>query len=123
MDIIGEKMKLIFESLKRLVTKPFTIKYPKVKILPPKGFRGMHVWDKKLCIFCDICEMNCPARAIKVYKEERKYVVDLGKCIFCGLCEDLCPTGAIKLGRYYELSEKERRKLILKFDGERKTKK
>ncbi len=103
--------------MKRLLTKPFTIEYPKRKPAIPENFRGRHVYDKKLCTFCGLCERNCPNDAIKVDPEKRTWEVDLGKCIFCQVCEEVCPTRpkAVRLGRAYELAGSEKKGFVLRF--------
>ena len=89
---------MITDIIKSLFSKAFTRKYPKEKIKVPRGFRTRtHVWNKDLCIYCKICENNCPTGCITVDKENKRYTVELSKCIFCGTCESKCPTNAIKL--------------------------
>ena len=110
-------MKLLPEAIKKLVTKPVTIQYPKRKPRMPENFRGRHIFDKELCIFCRLCEMNCPNNAIKIDREKRTWEVDLGKCIFCQVCEEVCPTKpkAVKLSKVYELAGARKSEFILRF--------
>jgi len=53
------------------------------------------------CIFCGVCEMNCPTKNIVVKKDKR--IVRFGKnCCFCTRCYNFCPVKAIqykKLGK------------------------
>lgn len=101
-------MKLLGQVLKSLVKRPFTRKYPKLKIPPPKGFRGKHTYDKKKCIGCMQCYLNCPAKAIGWKPKEKKVEFYLDKCVFCGTCEEVCPVDAIKLSREIVTSQKQR---------------
>lgn len=109
-------MFLIKEALKRLLSKPFTIKYPQEKPELPEGVRGKHIWKKEKCIFCLLCQNSCPTGAIAIDKEKKQYRVDLGKCIFCGRCQEVCPVPgkAIILGKEYELSAEKRENTIAK---------
>ncbi len=50
------------------------------------------LWDKKLCVKCDLCLNNCPYRAIN--KENNNYLSDDKKCIGCGICAAVCPKKA-----------------------------
>jgi len=95
---------ILSEALKKLLSGAFTIRYPKQKPVIPERFRGKHLWDEKMCIFCLLCEKQCPTSAIKIDRERKTYTVDLGNCIFCGRCEQVCPTNAVKLGKKYELA-------------------
>lgn len=110
-------VKILPEAIKRLVSKPATIQYPKRKPRIPDDFRGRHIYHKELCIFCRLCEINCPNDAIKVDREKKTWEVDLGKCIFCQVCQDVCPTKpkALKLGKAYELAGTRKGEFIIKF--------
>ncbi len=110
-------VKVLPETIKRLLTKPFTIQYPKRKPRIPENFRGRHIYHKELCIFCRLCEINCPNDAIKVDKEKKTWEVDLGRCIFCQVCQEVCPTKpkAVKLSKAYELADSEKKNFILRF--------
>lgn len=108
-------MKLLPEAIKRLVSRPVTIQYPRNKPGIPENFRGRHVYEKELCIFCRLCEINCPNEAIRVDAKKRTWQVDLGRCIFCQVCQEVCPTGAVKLGKVYELASSRKKDFILRF--------
>lgn len=77
-------------SLKNLISSPLTSKEPYV----PKENRGAVMWDMDKCIFCRLCERNCPTGAITTVKNESQSV-ERFKCIVCGECVRVCPTQTI----------------------------
>jgi len=105
-------MGILAEAAKKLFSKPFTIRYPWQRPALPERFKGKHVWNEKLCIYCFQCQAHCPVKAISINKEKKTYTVDFGKCIFCGLCEQVCPTGAIILGKKYELAVRRKEDVV-----------
>ncbi|RLE73537.1 MAG: hypothetical protein DRZ80_06295 [Thermoprotei archaeon] len=54
-----------------------------------------------LCIGCGLCELVCPTKAIKLVRQNKKYVImiDEKKCTGCLICNNLCPIGV-----FYESS-------------------
>ena len=52
------------------------------------------------CTSCSLCQLNCPAEAIKVDKKKGAEV-DSTYCLLCFKCENNCPTNAIS---YQKLS-------------------
>ena len=90
--------------LKNLLRKPFTVKYPYVRVEPPKGYRGRPSVEKEKCVECWLCIRTCPARAITVSKETKKPSIWYVRCIFCGECAEVCPTRAITLTKEFELA-------------------
>jgi len=103
-------MSVLSEMLKNLVSKPFTILYPKEKIPIPGTFRGRVAITDEKCIGCSKCSLVCPPRAItmvanprevefkgKMLARKKKPQVKVFRCIRCGLCERHCPTEAIHL--------------------------
>lgn len=118
-----------FEVLKNLMRKPFTEKYPKERVKPPRRYRGKLAIDKDKCVACGLCRMICPSKAIRlgigIKKIRVKGVVyrriihpirsiDMGRCVFCGLCVDVCPANAITFTREFELAREKRKKLSVK---------
>ncbi|NOX71076.1 MAG: 4Fe-4S dicluster domain-containing protein [Candidatus Micrarchaeota archaeon] len=85
-------MGVAIEVLKRLVSRPVTTKYPDAPPETPEGLRGKVEWNRETCIWCKMCEMNCPANAISIDKEKKIWSIDTAKCIFCGRCNEVCPT-------------------------------
>ncbi|MEA3230024.1 MAG: NADH-quinone oxidoreductase subunit I [archaeon] len=106
-------MKMLSDIIKNLMKKPFTEKYPYIKIKTPKGFRGKHTYDKEKCIYCNLCAKACPTQAITVTKDKKFWELDLAKCIFCGRCEDVCPTKCLKLGNEFELASDKKKEFII----------
>ncbi len=89
-------IQMFIESLKNLVSKPETIKYPFAPSPEPKGYRGTILYNEELCIFCDKCENICPPGAIKfevvdVQSGKKQYNYNPYLCIYCGACVDACP--------------------------------
>jgi uncharacterized protein (DUF362 family) len=53
--------------------------------------------DKSKCTFCQMCAINCPAKAIIVDNENRTVSIDESKCIKCYRCLESCQGKAIFL--------------------------
>ena len=53
-----------------------------------------HVIDRKKCICCATCEVECPFGAV-VISPEGKFSIDREKCKNCGKCAAACPMDAI----------------------------
>jgi len=97
------------EAIRRLISKPFTIHYPFVKVEAVEGYRGRIEFHLSKCKGCGMCAMVCPSKAITMVKEEkvkpsgRMPVFELARCCYCGLCAEYCPAKAIKLTKDYHL--------------------
>lgn len=55
--------------------------------------RGIPVPTKQMssgCGSCNLCEVNCPTKAIE-RKGDSEFLVDYGKCLQCGDCVEICP--------------------------------
>lgn len=50
--------------------------------------------DKKKCIVCGTCELECRVGAISL-GEDIKFAIDAEKCVGCSKCADICPVDAI----------------------------
>lgn len=51
-------------------------------------------WQESSCIYCGLCQIICPGKAIKVDKKEKTLSLDTEKCLYCGKCKKSCPTNA-----------------------------
>jgi len=97
--------------LKNIIKKPFTIKYPKKKSKVSINYRGRISVDRKKCIGCYLCQINCPTGAIVVNKKTKKAEVDMALCILCSLCAEVCPVKCIHFANEYEFVVKDKKKL------------
>ena len=104
-------------TLRHMLKKRKTIKYPEETREFAPVYRGMHVLKRdeegrENCTACGLCAVACPAEAITMLANERKkgeehlyreekyaetYEINMLRCIFCGLCEEACPKEAIFL--------------------------
>jgi formate hydrogenlyase subunit 6/NADH:ubiquinone oxidoreductase subunit I len=94
-------MGMILESVKNLFSRPYTRRYPKVPADLPANNRGRVEWDMKKCIWCRLCEKNCPTHAITTDKEGKTQTVIRNRCIACGRCVEVCPTQTIYMKEVY----------------------
>jgi formate hydrogenlyase subunit 6/NADH:ubiquinone oxidoreductase subunit I len=63
----------------------------------PQGNRGKVVWDMQKCIWCRLCEKNCPTKAITTDKVGKTQSITRVRCIQCRTCADVCPTNTISM--------------------------
>src|SRR5256714_8853338 len=116
-------------TLRNLLRRPITVRYPTVKRPSPDRFRGILAlaYDKETgeeaCIGCRLCEYVCPPQVIKVEmlkKEKRNFAktftLELYACEFCELCVQVCPTDAIIMMKSFDLATADRRDLLLDKD-------
>lgn len=52
--------------------------------------------DRRLCVSCGTCELNCPKEAIRIWKGCWA-VVSSDACIGCKKCSRVCPADCITL--------------------------
>jgi ech hydrogenase subunit F len=90
-------MSMILSSLKNLFSRPNTVSYPYEDTKVPANNRGRVVWDMDRCIWCRLCEKNCPTKAITMDKVARTQTIVRVRCIQCRMCVDLCPTSTITM--------------------------
>ena len=77
------------------------------KIVPDSIYRllkNLYVprpfFSRKKCIACGKCVEICPADALELISEKKKYIsIDYDKCIRCYCCHEVCPVEAIRIGK------------------------
>jgi len=113
----------MYEGIKHILKRTFTMKYPYEKPLLPKGFRGRHILYMEKCTGCGICAWICPERCISMVPvtNQKEYPQNpekrfpqywYARCCFCHFCTDYCPTGALDYTPDYELAEYDRELLL-----------
>jgi len=87
----------MYEGVKHIFKRTFTLKYPYQKPLLPKGFRGRHILYMEKCTGCGICAWICPERCISFVPpadgkehpqnpENRFPQYWYARCCFCHFC-------------------------------------
>jgi formate hydrogenlyase subunit 6/NADH:ubiquinone oxidoreductase subunit I len=87
----------MYEGIKHIFKRTFTLKYPYQKPLLPKGFRGRHILYMEKCTGCGICAWICPERCISFVPpadgkqhpqnpENRFPQYWYARCCFCHFC-------------------------------------
>lgn len=108
-------------TLKQLMRKPITLRYPEEKPDYPKGVRGIPALKVNPesgdlnCTACGLCARACPVNVITVEamvgpdgkKKQYPAVYDLDftHCLVCNLCVEACPFDALEMAAYTELSQ------------------
>ncbi len=87
--------------MKSLVGKPATLNYPKEKRTYTDATRGKVRNEIERCIFCRMCERNCPTRALSVSKERNEWEIDSLNCCLCRRCVEVCPVKCLSMDNVY----------------------
>ena len=119
-------------TLKHLLHRRDTLKYPEERPAIPPGYRGVPtlVMDpngREKCVSCQLCEFVCPPKAIRitpgtvpadqperthVEKAPQEFEIDMLRCIYCGLCQEVCPEEAIFLQNQYSMTGLSRAEMV-----------
>jgi formate hydrogenlyase subunit 6/NADH:ubiquinone oxidoreductase subunit I len=91
-----------------LFGKPATLMYPQVPRVYSEATRGKVENEIEKCIFCRLCEKNCPTDAILVSKEKKEWQIDSLKCCTCRRCVEVCPVKCLLMHNVYFPSVTER---------------
>ena len=102
-------------TLKNMVRKKVTYKYPDEPLQMPNRFRGVQHFEPDKCIVCNQCVNICPTQCItltgkpnpdpnKKVKVIDTYNINFEICILCDLCTEVCPTEAIVMTNNFELA-------------------
>ena len=83
--------------MKSLMGKPSTLMYPRRKRAYTAATRGWVENEIRRCIFCRLCEKNCPTKALAVSKEDREWRIDSLKCCYCRRCVEVCPVQCLSM--------------------------
>jgi formate hydrogenlyase subunit 6/NADH:ubiquinone oxidoreductase subunit I len=87
--------------IKSLVGKPATEMYPQKKKTYTDATRGKVENEIERCIFCRMCEKNCPTKALAVSKEKNEWEIDSLKCCLCRRCVEVCPVKCLSMDNVY----------------------
>lgn len=91
-------LKLGGMTLSSLFKKPATRRYPAEKREPFARTRGqIALTDVESCLFCGMCQRQCPADAIVVDRKASKWSYWPYKCIACDSCVRTCPKHIIEM--------------------------
>lgn len=103
-------------SLKTLVSKKATYRYPDEPLQMPDRFRGIQHFDAEKCIVCNQCVRICPTDCISLTGKRNPdpeakqklvietYDINFELCILCDLCTEVCPTEAVVMTNNFELA-------------------
>jgi len=81
--------------------KPSTRRYPEVKREWQENTKGHIEIDAGSCILCGICAKKCPADALTVDKQARKWTIDRMSCVQCRSCVESCPKSCLFMRNDY----------------------
>jgi len=93
--------RMLGPTVKNLVRRPATRRYPFEPYLPHAGTRGKIVIEYDKCIFCLLCDKKCPTGAIHVDRPGKVWQIDRLRCIQCNHCVELCPRKCLAMDNHY----------------------
>ena len=88
---------MVARSLRNLVSRPATRRYPFEVRAPFPGARGTLEFDLDSCVFCNLCARRCPAAAITCVREDKYFAIEQLTCIACGVCVEVCNKNSLHL--------------------------
>jgi formate hydrogenlyase subunit 6/NADH:ubiquinone oxidoreductase subunit I len=110
--------KMLSETMKHVLKRPATIRYPYVKVEMPAKFRGKIKFHSDKCIGCKACMRDCPSKVINIIKvADKKFEAEFlnDRCVFCAQCVDTCPKDALEATVEFELATFDRKNLKTHF--------
>ena len=84
-------MKIGNMVMRSMGKKPATLMYPVIPREWKEHTRGRIEIEIDDCIFCGICGKKCPADAIAVSREDKRWTIERMNCIQCSCCVEVCP--------------------------------
>ena len=101
------------EMLGNLFKKPATTEFP----VKPKVYyevdRGRVVNDIDKCIFCGMCQRNCPSNAITIDRNARTWTIQPYACVLCSYCVENCPKKCLAMENVYTDAGTEKKAIVL----------
>ena len=91
------KLPMIGRSLRNLVSRPATRRYPYEIRERFEGARGTIEFDVETCNYCMLCMRRCPSAAITVSREERTWSIEQLPCIACNVCVEVCAKKSLSM--------------------------
>lgn len=86
-------------TLRSLISKPATVRYPYEKRELYPAMRGHLVNDIDACILCGMCAKVCPADALTVDRKAGEWTINPYKCVQCANCVRACPKSSLTMER------------------------
>lgn len=91
------RLPMVRRSLRNLVSRPATRRYP-IEARPRfEGARGSIEFDPATCVHCGLCARRCPTAALTVSREDRTFTIEQLRCIACGVCVDVCNKQSLRM--------------------------
>ena len=109
---------MLGEVGRSLTRRPATERYPAERRPAPARLRGPLEWEREKCTGCNLCVMDCPARAIEIESIDKKakrfvFTYYLDRCTFCAQCTYSCNQGALRMrSDGWELATADRPRLV-----------